>query len=79
MTIKIENTENYLSVQWNAASARVHVSDLKLGHMGCKARRNVPPASGAQLGAISYSFRALPSSAEEILGYPLQTGMDTAE
>lgn len=32
-----------------------------------------------RLGAISYSFRALPGSAKEILGYFTQTGMATVE
>lgn len=35
--------------------------------------------AGVRLGAISYSFRQLPSSAEEILGYFTQTGMTTVE
>lgn len=34
---------------------------------------------GVQVGAISYSFRALPSSAEDILGYLVKTGMTTVE
>jgi len=34
---------------------------------------------GVQIGAITYSFRQLPSSAEELLDYLVQTGMDTVE
>jgi sugar phosphate isomerase/epimerase len=34
---------------------------------------------GVQVGAITYSFRALPSSAKELLGYLKQSGMDTTE
>ncbi len=37
------------------------------------------PVKGVQLGAISYSFRAIPSSAEEILGYMVDLGLDTVE
>ncbi|HET6569224.1 MAG TPA: TIM barrel protein [Rhodothermales bacterium] len=35
--------------------------------------------NGVKVGAISYSFRELPSSAEEILGYLVQTGLDVVE
>jgi len=58
---------------------------LTLGPLGFRAIHHARPAlalpgkTGVQLGAISYSFRALPSSAEDILGYLLQTGMDTVE
>ena len=34
---------------------------------------------GVQVGAISYSYRALPSSAEDILGYLKQAGLGTVE
>lgn len=34
---------------------------------------------GVKIGAITYSFRSLPSSAEELLGYLKQAGMDTTE
>jgi sugar phosphate isomerase/epimerase len=36
-------------------------------------------AKGVKIGAISYSFRALPSSVEEILGYLKKVGVDTVE
>jgi sugar phosphate isomerase/epimerase len=35
--------------------------------------------ANVKIGAISYSYRTLPSSAEEILGYLLQGGLDTVE
>lgn len=35
--------------------------------------------NGVQVGAISYSFRELPTSAEDILSYLLKTGLDTVE
>lgn len=35
--------------------------------------------NGVQVGAISYSFRALPSSAEDILGYMVRLGLGTVE
>lgn len=35
--------------------------------------------NGVQVGAISYSFRELPSSAEQVLGYLVQTGLDVVE
>ncbi len=34
---------------------------------------------GVRIGAISYSFRQIPSSAEEILGYMTTLGLDTIE
>ena len=34
---------------------------------------------GVQVGAISYSFRVIPSSAEEILSYMVELGLDTIE
>ena len=34
---------------------------------------------GVRVGAISYSFRSIPSSAEEILSYMVQLGLDTVE
>ena len=36
MIVKIVKSDEYLSVSWNAASARVDVSEIQLGHMGCK-------------------------------------------
>lgn len=35
--------------------------------------------NGVQVGAITYSYRQLPGSAEEILGYLTENGMDTVE
>ncbi len=59
------------------------VGGLALGNLGLTAKGTPRPAlpgkTGVQIGAISYSFRALPSRAEEILGYLLETGMDTVE
>lgn len=43
-------------------------------HFGIKRR-----IEGVAIGAISYSYRALPSSAEDILGYLVKSGMDTVE
>jgi len=34
---------------------------------------------GVRIGAITYSFRALPSSAEQLLGYLVELGLDTVE
>ena len=51
---------------------------LTLGSLGLKARA-LPRKTGVQLGAITYSFRALPSSAEELLGYVVELGLDTVE
>lgn len=47
------------------------------GHPGAGIRRRI--LEGVQVGAISYSFRALPGSAEEILGYLVQLGLGTVE
>ncbi|MEM8486195.1 MAG: TIM barrel protein [Bacteroidota bacterium] len=38
-----------------------------------------PDIRGVMVGAISYSYRALPSSAEEVLGYLKSAGLDTVE
>jgi len=35
--------------------------------------------SGVRLGAISYSFRSMPSGAEDILGYLVKLGLNTVE
>ena len=35
--------------------------------------------NGVKVGAITYSYRSLPSSAEELLGYLKEAGMDTVE
>src|SRR5882762_9571478 len=35
--------------------------------------------SGIRLGAISYSFRSMPSGAEDILGYLVKLGLNTVE
>lgn len=51
---------------------------LPAGAAGWSAGRPTGVAD-VRLGAISYSFRALPSSAEEVLGYFTQTGMMTVE
>ncbi len=55
---------------------------LTLGSRGFGSMHNAlarPGKSDVQLGAISYSFRAIPSSAEEILGYLVELGLDTVE
>ncbi|MEX2399324.1 MAG: hypothetical protein WD423_01040, partial [Rhodothermales bacterium] len=36
-------------------------------------------AAGVQIGAISYSFRALPTGAEDVLSYLKQAGLTTVE
>ncbi len=38
-----------------------------------------PKPSHVKIGAISYSFRAIPSSAEQILEYMVELGLDTIE
>ena len=37
------------------------------------------PFEGVQIGAITYSFRSLPGSAEQLLGYLKEAGMTTTE
>ncbi len=49
------------------------------GALQSRPLQGVRDIEGVQVGAISYSFRSLPSSAEEILKYLLQTGMTTVE
>ncbi len=39
----------------------------------------LPRRDGVQIGAISYSFRQIPSSAEKILGYMVDLGLSTIE
>jgi sugar phosphate isomerase/epimerase len=42
-------------------------------------KRRAGLKNDVRIGAISYSYRALPSSAEEVLGYLLQGGLETVE
>lgn len=35
--------------------------------------------NGVQIGAITYSYRSMPSSAEELLGYIVQSGLNSVE
>ena len=43
------------------------------------ARGGILDIGGVKVGAISYSYRAIPGSAEQILGYLTSAGMDTVE
>ncbi len=55
---------------------------LTLGSRGFGSMHNAlarPGKADVQIGAISYSFRTIPSSAEEILGYLVELGLDTVE
>ncbi|MEZ4826448.1 MAG: sugar phosphate isomerase/epimerase [Bacteroidia bacterium] len=38
-----------------------------------------PPVPGVNLGAITYSFRSMPSSAEDLLGYLAKLGLNSVE
>ena len=58
-----------------AAAAAAAYSMLPASARGFAARR----IEGVQIGAITYSYRSLPSSAEELLGYLKEAGMDTTE
>ncbi|MFT5142885.1 MAG: sugar phosphate isomerase/epimerase [Rhodothermales bacterium] len=46
---------------------------------GLKGAPYIKRFADVKIGAISYSYRALPSSAEEILGYLVQGGLSTVE
>lgn len=58
-----------------AAAALGAMVPVRLSSFGGRYRR----IKDVQLGAISYSFRALPGSAEEILGYLVDLGLNTVE
>jgi sugar phosphate isomerase/epimerase len=47
--------------------------------LGQQAGRPDSKFGGVQIGTITYSFRALPSSAEEILGYLVRSGIGSIE
>ena len=59
-----------------AAAAAWTVLPYRAGSVLAGTTRDI---EGVQVGAISYSFRELPSSAEDILQYLVQTGMTTVE
>ena len=59
-----------------AAAASTLLPGSAFGAVRFGGRRTV---AGVQLGAISYSFRTIPNSAEEILDYMLDLGLDTVE
>lgn len=46
---------------------------------GLLARPGLQSTQGVRIGAITYSFRALPGSAEQLLGYLVELGLDTVE
>ncbi|MCB1120295.1 MAG: sugar phosphate isomerase/epimerase [Verrucomicrobiae bacterium] len=62
----------------NAAAAASAASILPLVSCG-RADNEVSDFGGVRIGAISYSYRSIPASAEEILGYLRQAGMNTVE
>lgn len=67
----------FLGATAAAAAAYTAMPLVTLGGPRAGVRRR--DMNGVQVGAISYSFRELPSSAEEVLGYLVQLGLDTVE
>lgn len=71
------NRRNFLCRMGGAA-----VGGLTLSALGVPAKSMSllrPRAASVHIGAISYSFREIPSSAEDILGYMVELGLDTVE
>ncbi|MHC4679055.1 MAG: hypothetical protein ACYTEK_10185 [Planctomycetota bacterium] len=63
-----------------ALAASTIMSRYALGGPG-GARRRKPNSNfnGVQIGAITYSFRSMPSTAEDLLKYVVQCGLSSVE
>jgi sugar phosphate isomerase/epimerase len=73
----VMSRRRFLGTTAAAAAAYTMLPVAAFGRPGAGIRRRA--VEGVQIGAITYSFRALPGSAEDILGYLVQTGMTTTE
>lgn len=71
------NRRHFLYRMGGAAVGGLTLSSLGFPARGMGLLR--PEASGVKIGAISYSFREIPSSAEQILEYMVELGLDTVE
>ncbi len=58
-----------------AAAAALPVASIGRSSVGIIVR----PSSTVKIGAISYSFRSLPTGAEDVLGYLMKCGLNTVE
>jgi hypothetical protein len=68
------NRRTFLQTAGVAAVGSIIVPAQRL-----KGAPHIKRFADVKVGAISYSYRALPSSAEEILGYLVQGGLETVE
>ena len=71
------NRRHFLYRMGGAAVGGLTLSSLGFPANGMGLLR--PRPSDVKIGAISYSFRAIPSSAEQILEYMVELGLDTIE
>ena len=63
-----------------SAAAFATIAVISSGLLGCNsASVNGSRFGGIQVGGISYSFRSMPSSAENILGYRLDCGLTSVK
>jgi sugar phosphate isomerase/epimerase len=65
----------------NASAATVVLSTLPAGFVGSFPENQKPDSNfgGVQIGAITYSWRSMPSSAEDILKYCVEGGISSIE
>lgn len=71
------NRRHFLYRMGGAAVGGLTLSSLGLPAKSMGLLR--PGVSGVQIGAISYSFREIPSSAEQILEYMVELGLNSVE
>ena len=71
------NRRHFLYRMGGAAVGGLTLSSLGFPARGMGLLRS--GASGVKIGAISYSFREIPASAEQILEYMVELGLDTVE
>ncbi len=71
----------FLGLTAAAAAFTVIPGNLNIGNLSGFQKSQKPNSKfgGVQVGAITYSWRSMPSSAEEILKYCLQSGINSIE
>ena len=62
-----------------AIAASTIMSHYALGRSGRRGSRPNSNFNGVQIGAITYSFRGMPGSAEDLLKYLLRCGLSSVE
>ncbi len=78
-----KTTDNKISRRkfLGSSAAFATIAFLPSGLISCKSSNGRPNSKfgGVQIGVQSYSFRSMPSSAEDILGYLLEIGINSLE